>query len=292
MPFAAALASGLPLPTIWVLTLVAVRVAMICRFYRVGPPGGLFFVMASAIGAFTPGTLAEVPLKVGLITMGALLGAVIAFFHGACILRPRAPDPSPRPSPDFDYVGLDAVEIGAFVEWSLAIAQALQMDRPSWAPVGCVAVIQGGFPAGGPGPATPPRARHRGRTAALLGPAGAAEGPMEHRTGDDGAGRRDRSPGGPALRRRGDLRHAADRPARGGRGLRQPPAGGRGRPCGGARRAEAMPACGWHRHELQHRIRVSPASPLRRARPTAGLRARHRAMPLRARSDSTTNTLT
>src|SRR5690606_40336425 len=36
------------------LAIIAVLVSMVCRFYRVGPPGSLFFIMAAAIGAYTP----------------------------------------------------------------------------------------------------------------------------------------------------------------------------------------------------------------------------------------------
>ena len=33
------------------LTIMAILVTMICRFYRVGPPGSIFFIMSAAIGA-------------------------------------------------------------------------------------------------------------------------------------------------------------------------------------------------------------------------------------------------
>ena len=134
----------LPLSKVGVLALIAMLVTMVCRFYRVGPPGSLFFVMAAAIGAYTPGTIEEIPLRVGLITMGALLASAIAFLYSLYILRLQAPEPvAPLPPPTFDFVVFDAVMIGAFVGLSLAIAQALQLDRPYWVPVSCLAVIQG-----------------------------------------------------------------------------------------------------------------------------------------------------
>ena len=55
----------------------------------------------------------------------------------------RAEPVAPLPPPTFDFVVFDAVMIGAFVGLSLAIAQALQLDRPYWVPVSCLAVIQG-----------------------------------------------------------------------------------------------------------------------------------------------------
>lgn len=134
----------LPLAKVGVLALIAMLVTMVCRFYRLGPPGSLFFIMAAAIGAYTPGTVEQIPLRVGLLTMGALLASLIAFFYSLYVLRLQAPDPvAPLPPPSFDFVVLDAVVIGAFVGLSLAIAQALQLDRPYWVPVSCLAVIQG-----------------------------------------------------------------------------------------------------------------------------------------------------
>ena len=133
-----------PLLLMWVLTFIAILVTMVCRFYGVGPPGSLFFVMAAAIGAYAPGTVLEVPLKVGLIAMGALLACLIGFFYSLYILRIEAPEPaSAPPAATFDFVIFDSIVIGAFVGLSLALAQLLQMERPYWVPVSCLAVIQG-----------------------------------------------------------------------------------------------------------------------------------------------------
>ena len=94
---------------------------------------------------FSPSTRRwQIPLRVGLLTMGALLASAIAFLYSLNILHLQAPEPvAPLPPPTFDFVVFDAVMIGAFVGLSLAIAQALQLDRPYWVPVSCLAVIQG-----------------------------------------------------------------------------------------------------------------------------------------------------
>lgn len=133
-----------PLAMIWVISFIAVVVTMVVRFYGLGPPGSLFFVMAAAIGAYSPGTVLEVPLKVGLVTMGALLATLIAFFYSLYILRLQEPEPvSQPPAPTFDFVILDSIVIGAFTGISLLLAQVLQLERPYWVPVSCLAVIQG-----------------------------------------------------------------------------------------------------------------------------------------------------
>jgi hypothetical protein len=134
----------LPVMMVPALVFIAILVTMVCRFYRLGPPGSLFFIMAASIGAFSPGEILDVPLKVGLLTMGCLLACLIGFFYSVHILRLQAPKPvTPLPPATFDDAVFDPVVIGVFVGVSLALAQAIQMEKPYWVPVSCLAVIQG-----------------------------------------------------------------------------------------------------------------------------------------------------
>jgi uncharacterized membrane protein YccC len=127
-----------------VLVFTTILVTMLCRFYNFGPPGSLFFIMAASIGAYSPGEVSQVPLKVGLLTMGCLLACLIAFFYSVYTLRLRPSKPvTPLPPPTFDFVVFDSVVIGMFVGISLALAQALQLEKAYWVPVSCLAVIQG-----------------------------------------------------------------------------------------------------------------------------------------------------
>ncbi len=126
------------------LTFIAIVVTMACRFYRIGPPGSLFFVMAASIGAFSPVEVMQVPLLVGLFVMGSLLAFLIAFFYSLYILRLQPPQPAaPLPAATFEFVVFDSVVIGVFVGITLVLAGLLQLERAYWAPVSCLAVIQG-----------------------------------------------------------------------------------------------------------------------------------------------------
>jgi hypothetical protein len=125
------------------LTFATIAVGMLCRFYRVGPPGPTFFIMSAAVGAYSPTLVLEVPLKVGLFAMGALLASLVALIYSLVILRVRLPKPSPTPSGDFESVVMEPILMGLFVGLSLALAQILQLERPYWVPVSCLAVIQG-----------------------------------------------------------------------------------------------------------------------------------------------------
>jgi hypothetical protein len=126
------------------LVIITILVTMVCRFYAAPPPGSLFFVMAAAIGAYSPIHGRDALLQVGAVALGTLLAVAIAFLYSLHIVsRHGVPAPSPAPQPEFDTVVVDSVVIGGFVGLSLLAAQALRLDRPYWVPVSCLAVIQG-----------------------------------------------------------------------------------------------------------------------------------------------------
>jgi hypothetical protein len=134
----------LPILLVPVLAGITILISMLCRFFALAPPGSLFFVMVAAIGAYSPIDVLLVPLFVGLLTMGCLQACLLAFFYGLYTLQIAAPKPAEQLLPlNFDFVIFDSIVIGAFVGISLALAQLLQLDRPYWVPVSCLAVIQG-----------------------------------------------------------------------------------------------------------------------------------------------------
>lgn len=132
-----------PISTAITMSGMAVLVTMICRYYALGPPGSLFFIMAVAIGTFTPLEFERIPHQVGLIAMGCMLAWLLGLIYSLHILRRRPPLPPSVPKMSFDFVIYDSLIIGIFVGISIAIAQFLELDRPYWVPVSCLAVIQG-----------------------------------------------------------------------------------------------------------------------------------------------------
>ena len=134
----------LPMLRIPILTFVAILIVMLCRVYAIGPPRGVFFMMAASIGAFSPVELLELPLRVGLFTLGCLLACLIAFFYSLHVLSLQAPQPvAPLPEPDFDTMVTLPFVIGLSVGGSLLLAQVLQLERPYWVAVTCITVMQG-----------------------------------------------------------------------------------------------------------------------------------------------------
>lgn len=124
--------------------IITILVTMVCRRYAAPPPGSRFFVMAAAVGAYSPIQGRDALVQVGAVALGTVLAVAIAFVYSLYIVsRHGVSAPSPPPQPGFDTVVVDSVVIGGFVGLSLLAAHALQLDRPYWVPVSCLAVIQG-----------------------------------------------------------------------------------------------------------------------------------------------------
>jgi len=139
-----AFAHVVPVARVPLITVMAILATTLCRYYRVGPPGSVFFILACAIGAYTPGEFADIPFRTGLLAIGCINAAVIAYVYSSYILsrREAAPIP-PAPAAGFNEVWFDSVFIGLFIGLSLAFAHALSLEKPYWVPVSCLAVMQG-----------------------------------------------------------------------------------------------------------------------------------------------------
>jgi uncharacterized membrane protein YccC len=79
----------------------------------------------------------------GLVFLGALGACLVAMAYSVHAVRVSAIKPVAPPLADFDVVVTDSVLIGVFVGLSLLAALALQLQRPYWVVVSCLAVIQG-----------------------------------------------------------------------------------------------------------------------------------------------------
>lgn len=126
------------------LAFVATLATMLSRYFQTPPPGNFFYVLCCVMGLFTPTHTLDIPRSVGLMFMGCFLALAIAFFYSLIELRLRdARSPKEPMGYDFDNVIFDALAIGLTIAASLALALAMQLERPYWVPVSCAAVMQG-----------------------------------------------------------------------------------------------------------------------------------------------------
>jgi len=136
----AAMVPGAAIPLIWI---VAVLAMLFCKAYSLAPPGPLFIVLSAAVAAFTPLDMAHAFRNIGYFAFGALWACGVAIVYSALTVRRQDVRPVLRPAADRDDVVTDALIAGFFVALSLLIALLLDLPRPYWVPVSCLAIMQG-----------------------------------------------------------------------------------------------------------------------------------------------------
>ncbi|NBC36347.1 FUSC family protein [Novosphingobium sp. FSY-8] len=130
---------GLGVPVVMV---VAFAASVGCRYLNQGPPAAMFFTMAAAIGLFTGGDPAQLPAHVGTLFLGAALAVVTGALYSIYIVRRRNPRAVQAQTPPPLVLWFEPAMIALAAGVSLAAALALGIDKPFWAPVSCIAVIQ------------------------------------------------------------------------------------------------------------------------------------------------------
>lgn len=133
-----------PLTQACLLAGIVAVTRMLRRVNAIGPAASLFFVMVAAIGAYTPVETEEMGRLVGLVGLGGAWACVVTLAYG---LHARVSDkgrgPAPGVNESFRWLAFDAGVVGACVALSLMAARALEVERPYWVPVACIAVLQG-----------------------------------------------------------------------------------------------------------------------------------------------------
>jgi len=138
------LASTSPTLVVPLLGGIAMVGAVLCRRHAVGPPGNVFFVMVASVAAYSAWDPSRMFIAVAWFTSGALLACAWAYCASAIFLRRGAPAPVPtNPSEPTGLQLLNGTVVGISVTACLLLAHALDLERPYWVPVSCLAVMQG-----------------------------------------------------------------------------------------------------------------------------------------------------
>lgn len=131
-----------PHMAIFTVGIVTAAASMLCRLHGAPPPAALFFAMATSLAAYTPSAATHAALNIGLFAAGCANALAVTLVYGLLVEQGGRKLPPRRPPFDFDTVVTDSVLIAAAVCLSLATAQALGFQRPYWAPISCLAVVQ------------------------------------------------------------------------------------------------------------------------------------------------------
>lgn len=124
--------------------LFAFFVHWVTTFLQVKPPGNFFFIMIASIAVCAPFHLEEVPLKIGVLSIGTMIAFLLAAMHGL-LMTTKIPDQKQEwILPQLPYTRKrESLVMGLFIGGSIWIAKAMDLENPYWVPISCLAVMQG-----------------------------------------------------------------------------------------------------------------------------------------------------
>lgn len=133
-----------PIVSSVVLGFFAISVHWVVNYFRMKPPGSFFFIMIASLASCMPFNLETIPIRVGLIGMGAMLACTLALFYS---LYNAEKYPSKKESivvvKNNDTTLFESVIVGVFIFLSLITGHLLELENPYWLPISCAAVMQG-----------------------------------------------------------------------------------------------------------------------------------------------------
>lgn len=140
-----ALTSFDPYLSVLTLALTVFVVTVVCRYYRLPPPGTFFFILVACLSRTLPFELELVAERTGTLLLGCmgatLLGLLYTLFQGK--RGAAVPPPMENSRPDRVALMLEAGMIALFIAGGYLLALLIGLDNPYWVPVSTAAIMQG-----------------------------------------------------------------------------------------------------------------------------------------------------
>lgn len=133
-----------PLFSAVALGFIAFLVHLITSWFDVPPPRNFFFIMVAAVGSSIPFHAESIPLNIGLVSMGAMLSVLLAFFYSVFVAKKVVETKRKTRLRKKRYTELVAsIIIGFAMFLGLMIGHWLEMKSAYWIPVSALAILQG-----------------------------------------------------------------------------------------------------------------------------------------------------
>ncbi|MDI1303720.1 MAG: FUSC family protein [bacterium] len=131
-----------PILSAVVLGFFAMSVYWVVNYFGMKPPGSFFFIMIASIASCMPFDLEKIPIRVGLIGMGAMLACLLALFYSLFSANPVKTELIVVKKSNYTTLFESGI-VGFFIFVSLLTGHLLQLSNPYWLPISCLAVMQG-----------------------------------------------------------------------------------------------------------------------------------------------------
>lgn len=127
-----------------VLGIIAFLSHYITSYFDIPPPRNFFFIMVAAVATSIPFQAELIPVRVGLVSMGAMLSVLLAFFYSVFIAT-KVEEPAARKIlKKKRYTSIvQSLILGIAMFLALLIGNLLEMKSAYWIPVSALAILQG-----------------------------------------------------------------------------------------------------------------------------------------------------
>ncbi|MGA9212207.1 FUSC family protein [Kaistella sp.] len=126
------------------LGLIAFFAHLITSYFDIPPPRNFFFIMVGAVAISLPFNAETIPVRVGLVSMGAMLSVFLAFFYSVFIAQKvEAPKARRILKKERCTKIVESVILSFAMFFALLIGNFLEMKSAYWIPVSALAIMQG-----------------------------------------------------------------------------------------------------------------------------------------------------
>jgi len=107
------------------------------------PPGNFFFIMLASTAICSPFQPENIAEKIGYVAMGTILTCGIGLIYSLLTLKNNnQPENSIHRKSSYTNI-IESLIFGLIMAFSLAVAFSLNIEKPYWIPISCLAVMQG-----------------------------------------------------------------------------------------------------------------------------------------------------
>ena len=126
------------------LGLIAFLSHLVTSYFDIPPPRNFFFIMIGAVAISLPFEAGAIPIRIGLVSMGAMLSVLLAFFYSVFIATKVEVPKVRRVLKKKRYTSIvESLIIALAMFLALLIANLLEMKSAYWIPVSALAIMQG-----------------------------------------------------------------------------------------------------------------------------------------------------
>lgn len=117
---------------------------LVTSYFDVPPPRNFFFIMIGAVAISLPFEVEAIPVRIGLVSMGAMISVLLAFIYSVLIAK-KAEVPRTRIAQKKKrYTRIvESLILALAMFLALLIAHFLEVESPYWIPISALSIMQG-----------------------------------------------------------------------------------------------------------------------------------------------------